>query len=93
MVKVVFTKIAKKQICKIPNEILEVVQKWILTIEVIGIGNTRKLGGKGLHDEPLKGELKGLRSIRLNKSWRLYHKELDGIPKIVSIERVDKHQY
>jgi len=92
-VKVVIAKIAQKQIVKIPQELIEVIQKWILTVETIGIENTRKQGGKGLHDEPLKGELKGLRSIRLNRAWRLYYKEIDGIPKIISIERVDKHEY
>ncbi len=92
-VKVVIAKIAQKQIVKIPQELIEVIQKWILTVETIGIENTRKQGGKGLHDEPLKGELKGLRSIRLNRAWRLYYKEIVGIPKIISIERVDKHEY
>jgi len=92
-VKVVISRVAQKQIVKIPFELIEVIQKWILTVETIGIENTRKQGGKGLHDEPLKGELKGLRSIRLNRSWRLYYKEIEGIPKIVSIERIDKHKY
>lgn len=90
---VVMTKLAQKQITRLPIELLEVVQKWILTVEEIGLENTRKHGGKGLHDEPLKGQLKGLRSIRLNRSWRLYYKEINGATKIVSIERVDKHLY
>lgn len=92
-VLVVITRMAQKQILKIPSEIVEVIQKWVLTVETIGIENTRKQGGKGLHDEPLKGELKGMRSIRLNRSWRLYYQEIDEIPKIISIRRVDKHQY
>jgi proteic killer suppression protein len=91
--KVIITKIARKQILKIPHELVEVIQKWILTVETIGIESTRKQGGKGLHDEPLKGELRGLRSIRLNRAWRLYYKEIDGVPKIISIERIDKHEY
>lgn len=92
-VKVVIAKAAQRKIVKVPHEIVEVVQRWILIVETIGIENTRKQGGKGLHDEPLRGELKGLRSIRLNRSWRLYYKEIDGIPKIISIERIDKHEY
>lgn len=92
-VKVEITKTAKKQITKLPLEIIEVIQKWILTLEKIGVENTRKQGGKGLHDEPLKGDLKGLRSIRLNRSWRLYYKEINGIPKIIFILRIDKHEY
>lgn len=50
-------------------------------------------GVKGCMMSLLKGELKGLRSIRLNRSWRLYYKEIDGIPKIISIEKIDKHEY
>jgi toxin HigB-1 len=92
-VRVIIAKIAQKQIVKIPQELIEVIQKWILTVETIGIENTRRQGGKGLHDEPLKGELKGLRSIRLNRAWRLYYQEIDGTPKIISIERIDKHEY
>jgi proteic killer suppression protein len=91
--KVIISKIAQKQIVKIPYDIVEVIQKWIITVETIGIENTRIQGGRGLHDEPLKGELKGLRSIRLNHSWRLYYKEKNGSPKIISVERIDKHKY
>jgi proteic killer suppression protein len=93
MTTVIISKMAKKQMRKISNEILESAFEWILIVEEIGIESARKRGGNGLHDEPLKGELKGLRSIRLNRAWRLYYKEVDGIPKIISIERIDKHEY
>ncbi len=84
---------AMKEINKAPDYIVEAVQKWVESIERIGLEETRRLGGKGLHDEPLKGELLGLRSVRLNRDWRLYYSRQNGSPVIVSIERVDKHEY
>ena len=47
-VKVVITRMAQKQILRVPIELIEVIQKWVLTVETIGIENTRKQGGKGL---------------------------------------------
>lgn len=93
VVRVILTKLAEKQIEKAPVEIVVSIQKWVYSIEKIGLEATRKIGGKGLHDEPLRGELSGMRSIRLNRSWRLYYKSIKGTPRIVSIERVDKHKY
>ncbi len=87
------TKLAQKQIKKAPKEIILSIQKWVFSIEEIGIEQTRKIGGKGLNDEMLKGDLKGLRSIRLNKSWRLYYSESNEVTHIILIERVDKHRY
>jgi plasmid maintenance system killer protein len=92
-VTVSISKFATKQILKAPKDITVAIQKWVFSVEEIGLEETRRIGGKGLHDELLKGELKGLRSIRLNRSWRLYYSEGKGEPKIISIERVDKHNY
>lgn len=92
-VNITISKMAQKQLSKAPVEIIEAVQKWVYSIEEIGIEETRKIGGKGLHDEPLKGELKSFRSIRLNRAWRLYYSIINGEPRIVNIERIDKHEY
>jgi proteic killer suppression protein len=75
------------------DKLIDVIQKWVYSLETIGLEETRKSGGKGLHDEPLKGEMVGMRSIRLNRSWRLYYRLINGVPKIVTIERVDKHKH
>lgn len=90
---IVVSKKAMKQIDKAPKEIIESITEWVAMVESIGIDQTRKDGGKGLHDEPLKGELKGLRSIRLNKAWRLYYSMKRGELILVEIVRVDKHNY
>jgi proteic killer suppression protein len=41
---------------------------WVDDVEERGIAEVRKV--PGYHDEPLKGERSGERSIRLNRSWR-----------------------
>jgi proteic killer suppression protein len=47
----------------------------------------------GFHDEPLKGERKGQRSIRLSRSWRaIYVIERGGI-EFVEVKEVIHHDY
>ena len=41
----------------------------------------------------MKGVLKGLRSIRLNKGYRAYYHVVNARVAFVQIERVDKHVY
>ena len=49
---VVISKFAYKQITKAPKEIIISIQKWIYSVEEIGLDETRKVVGSGLHDEP-----------------------------------------
>lgn len=91
--KVELSKQAIKQINKAPKEIVESITVWVSMLETIGLDKTRKFGGKGLNDESLKGKLRGLRSIRLNKAWRLYYREERDQLIIVTVVAVDKHEY
>lgn len=45
------------------------------------------------HDEPCKGKLKGLRSIRLTRGYRAYYRIEKDQVEFVFVERVDKHEY
>jgi len=57
-----------------------------------GLAETRKR--PGWHDEPLIGDRKGQRSIRLNKQWRaIYLIKNDGIIEFVEIIEVTPHDY
>lgn len=48
----------------------------------------------GFHDEPLKGDRKGQRSIRLNRAYRaIYVVSKGGAVELVSVEEVSKHDY
>lgn len=49
---------------------------------------------KGFHDEPLKGNRRGQRSVRLSKSYRVLYSECkDGEFEIISVIEVNKHEY
>lgn len=65
---------------------------WARSVELKGLREIRKL--PGYHDEPLKGDRIGQRSIRLNKAYRaIYSAEDDGSIKLIIIEEVNKHEY
>lgn len=83
--------LAKKQLRKLPLHIVTSFQNWVEDVEDRGIDEVRKI--PGYHDEPLRGELRGLRSIRLSKAYRAYYRIVDGVVRFVRVERIDKHEY
>lgn len=93
-VRVEITKFAAKQIEKLPKFILEQTLKWIEHIRHSGLQATRL--SKGYHDEPLKGDRHGQRSIRLNRSWRLIYEEIETENRtvvLITILEINKHEY
>ncbi len=90
---VILSKKAKKHLTIVPLHILNKFEEWIYSVELKGITEMRKI--PGFHDEPLKGQRKGQRSIRLSKSYRaiytMYEKNENSIHII--IEEVTKHEY
>ena len=84
---------AKKDIQTIPKSVALKLSLWIVSVEKLGLEQTRQQGGKGLHDEPLRGKRQGQRSIRLSRSYRaIYTIKKDSI-EFVLIEEVNKHEY
>jgi proteic killer suppression protein len=81
----------KKQLKKLPVHIVVSFQNWVEDVEERGLEEVRKI--LGYHDEPLRGELKGFRSIRLSRGYRAYYRIVDGQVKLVNVERIDKHGY
>lgn len=57
------SKTFEKQLRKLPGQIKAAIAIWIESVEEDGLQEVRKL--KGYHDEPLKGDRKGQRSVRL----------------------------
>jgi len=88
-VEIRLTKFAQKQFKKAPSLIQDKLEDWMLLIEAEGLDFTRTL--KGYHDEPLQGNRKGQRSIRLNRQWRAIYEELTGT--IVEIQEITPHDY
>ncbi|MCC5015108.1 MULTISPECIES: type II toxin-antitoxin system mRNA interferase toxin, RelE/StbE family [unclassified Legionella] len=86
------TKVAQKDLTKVPGYIKEKLLLWIDSVERLGIGSIRTV--PGYHDEPLKGERSGQRSIRLNKAYRaIYIENEQKEIVIISIIEVNKHDY
>ncbi|MCP4476371.1 MAG: hypothetical protein GY821_17785 [Gammaproteobacteria bacterium] len=89
---VIISKVAQKQLRKLPVPIVLKLQTWIDGIKVNGIKEVRKISG--FHDEPLKGQRKGQRSIRLSRAYRaIYCLDDTGSPEIIEILEVNKHDY
>jgi len=88
--KVIFYKSFEKQLDSIPVYIRVKVMTWIHLVEQFGIREVSK--SKGFHDEPLKGNRKGQRSVRLNRSYRLIYLARNNFLEIILIE-VNNHDY
>ena len=65
---------------------------WVVVVERVGMHEARKCAG--YHDEPLTGQRKGQRSIRLNRNYRaIYLETVTTSLIIVEVIEVNKHEY
>lgn len=89
---VVISKLAQKQLRKVPDHVALKLAAWVEAVEHDGLEEVRKI--PGFHDEPLRGQRKGQRSIRLSKAYRaIYEIRANGMIDFVSVEEVNKHDY
>ena len=87
-----FSKIALKDLRKVPSHVAWKLQAWVSAVGHYGLYEMRKI--KGYHDELLKGERVGQRSIRLNKAYRaIYVIEDNDRVCFAEIIEVTKHEY
>jgi proteic killer suppression protein len=83
---------ALRDLKKVPDYIRLNLHLWVAAVQRDGLQNVRKI--PGYHDEPLKGDRTGQRSIRLNKAYRaIYVVKDDGSLEFVEIMEVNKHDY
>lgn len=91
MDKVDFSPILRN-IIKFPVHIISKLRQWARWVEEVGLEETRKI--PGFHDEALKGNRKGQRSIRLSRGYRaIYTVHPEDKNRIILIEEVSKHDY
>lgn len=88
---VIITRIARKGLTKAPRHIQDKLKTWVLTVQQFGAAAARKL--PAYHDEPLKGERQGQRSIRLNKQWRAIYTEDNNQQITLTLLEVTPHDY
>lgn len=82
-----------KQLRKCPKHIVRNLMAWAGAVQLEGLEEVRKL--PGYHDEPLRGEWEGYRSIRLSRAYRAIYairEDRDGL-ELVEVETVNKHRY
>ena len=89
--KVEISKDALKSLKKAPNHIVLKISAWVEMVEQGGIDEARRI--PGYHDELLRGELKGKRSIRLSRQWRAIYSIKSKIVEFVLVEKVTPHEY
>lgn len=90
--RIELSKNARKDLDKVPEYIEVGLLAWIEAVENEGLEKVRKI--PGYHDEPLKGERAGQRSIRLSGSYRaVYELSQNKECRIVEIKEVNKHDY
>ncbi len=83
---------AQRDLRRILRHIARKLFAWVLLVEQRGLDQARKI--PGYHDEPLHGDRRGQRSIRLNRSYRaIYVIRADKTIEFVSVEEVSKHGY
>lgn len=92
LTKVELSKQAKKDLDKVPHYIEIHLLAWVEAVEAEGLENVRKI--PGYHDEPLRGERAGQRSIRLSRGYRTIYEVYEGKEiRIIEIKEVNKHDY
>lgn len=86
---VVLGKLAAKSLRKCPKHVAVKLAFWIRQVEDIGLEQVRRI--PGYHDEALKGNLVGKRSIRLSKAYRAVYMLKKDTVEFVLIEDVSNH--
>jgi proteic killer suppression protein len=74
-----------------PQYITEKLLNWSKEVEIFGIRTVRE--HKGYHDEPLKGQPQGERSIRLNKQWRAIYWQDNNDSNLFYVLEVIPHDH
>jgi len=84
---------ATKDLRKCPQHIVRNLMAWVGAVQLEGLEEVRKL--PGYHDEPLRGEWEGHRSIRLSRSYRAIYVILadEECVQFARVETVNKHEY
>jgi proteic killer suppression protein len=86
------SRVAEKQLRKVPRHVADKLLAWVQLVEHDGVEEARKV--PGYHDEPLRGQRKGQRSIRLSRAYRaIYRIDDGGHLELVVVEEVSKHAY
>ena len=90
--RVVWQKSVAKQLERIPSHIAKKFFVWVSAIRLAGLRQVRT--SPGFHDEPLRGDRAGQRSVRLSRDYRaIYEERKDGTIEFIEVVEMNKHEY
>ena len=90
--KVAWNKKVDRQLARVPSFIRDKFIAWAMAVEEVGLSEVRKL--PGYHDEPLHGDRKGQRSVRLDRAYRaIYVQTQLNVVELIDVIEVSKHDY
>jgi proteic killer suppression protein len=90
--EVIWGKRVQKQLERVPLQISRKFFAWVTAVRLAGLREIRKK--PGFHDESLKGERAGQRSVRLNKAWRAIYVERNDLEvELIEVIEVNHHEY
>ncbi len=90
--QILISSTAKKQLNRCPEHVSRKFEYWMDLLRSIGLREARRY--KGFHDEPLHGDRKGQRSVRLSKAYRIIYREVEpSLYEIIEVLEVNKHDY
>ncbi len=85
------SRLAQRQLRKVPKHIVVRLQRWVELVEYDGLMEARRI--PGFHDELLRGQRAGQRSIRLSRAYRAIYSVVDDVVEFALVEEVHKHEY
>lgn len=86
------SRLAFKQLHKVPRHIVDKLLGWVRLVEQEGLEETRRI--PGYQDEPLRGKHSSQRSVRLSRAYRAIDRVDDnGSLELVLVDEVSKHGY
>lgn len=90
--RVVWQKSVSKQLERLPSHIVKKFYAWVSAIRLAGLRQVRM--SPGFHDEPLRGQRAGQRSVRLSRDYRaIYEERKDGCIEFIEVIEVNLHDY
>ena len=90
--KVELSKIARKQLARVPSHIVRKFALWTDLVQFEGPDAARAI--PGFRDHALKGAWQGYRAVRLSDAYRaIYIVRTDGSIETMYVEEVNKHDY
>lgn len=93
--KVRLTKNARKALERSPRHVVVKLLGWIDLVENEGLDEARRI--PGYHDELLRGQRRGQRSIRLTRAWRAIYVVVQPTrvepEPVAEVTEISKHDY